>query len=59
MYQENISKGNRVVIISANNNNGPFSVRLYVDYGNVATLVTSKTKTLNGAHQSAQRMIES
>lgn len=59
MFQETISKGSREVVISANSDAGPFTTRLYVDFGNVATLVTRKAKTLKGARRQAEDMLAS
>lgn len=58
MYQEQISEQQAVVIISANSESGPFTSRLYVDYGELSTTVTANAKTLKGARKQAQRMLD-
>jgi len=46
----------RCAIISANDESGPFTTRLYVDKGNTATLTVKKAKTLKGAQRQAAKM---
>lgn len=57
MYSKKISKNQLTVIISANDKAGPFTSRLYVNYGETATTTVRKAKTLKGAEKQAQQMI--
>jgi hypothetical protein len=57
MIQQEVTQGSRKVIITANSQEGPFSLRLWVNNGETATLVSGKTKTLAGAIRSANRML--
>lgn len=57
MFQQTIKHGSRHVIISANTAQGPFTTRLYVNYGQLPTLVTKRAKTLNGARKQAEQML--
>jgi len=57
-FQEDVKSGSRVAVISANESTGPFSIRLYVDNGNVATLTVKKAKTIAGARKIAQQMLQ-
>lgn len=57
MFQQTIKNGSREVIISANTEAGPFSIRLYVNNGETATLVSAKAKTLAGATKQARKML--
>lgn len=56
-FQKNVKKGSRVAIISANESTGPFSVRLYVNNGETATLSVKKSKTLKGAMKAAETLL--
>lgn len=59
--QKTIFTGKRGVSISSNTQNGPFSMRLWVNCENGqlgdATLVSGKAKTLNGAEKWAQKAL--
>lgn len=55
--QKAIEQGSRQVIISANTEQGPFTSRLYVNYGETATQVVRKAKTLKGAEKQAKKML--
>ena len=55
--QKSIWNGSKVAIISANTSKGPFSTRLYVNYGDTATLNYRKAKTLKGAEKQARKMV--
>lgn len=57
MVETRIARGSRVVIITANTDAGPFSVRLYVNGGETATLQTGKAKTKAGAEKIAHRLL--
>jgi hypothetical protein len=68
MYQENVERGSRVAVISANTEQGPFSTRLYVNcqmavqggpvlLSGTATLTVKQAKTLKGAHKQAAEML--
>ena len=56
-FQKNVAKGSRVVRITANDINGPFTSRLFVNGGESATLVVEKTKSLATAEKQAARML--
>lgn len=63
MTQIEIKRGSRIAVISANDEQGPFSTRLYVNCQNgltdaSATLICKKAKTLKGAHKQAAEMLE-
>ena len=47
----------RCAIISANDEAGPFTTRLYVDKGETATLTVKKAKTFTGARRQASAML--
>lgn len=55
--QKTIEQGSRQVKISANTDEGPFTSRLYVDNGEMATTVVKNAKTLKGAEKQAQDML--
>lgn len=59
MYQTTYQNetGSRKVIISANSETGPFTSRLYVGHGEIATSIVKTAKTLTGAHKQARRML--
>ena len=57
MFQREINKGGAQVMISANDAQGPFTSRLYVNYGETATATARKAKTLKGAERQAKKMI--
>lgn len=56
-FQKNITKGSKVAIISANDQVGPFSIRLYVNQGDTATEMVRKAKTLKGAEKAAEKLL--
>lgn len=56
-FFKEIRVGSRVAIISANQSDGPFSTRLYVNNGETATLIYRKAKTLAGAEKQAREMV--
>ena len=69
MFQENVERGSRVVVISANEATGPFTTRLYVNcklsvqgtpvlISGTATLLHKKAKTIQGARKQASNMLE-
>lgn len=58
MFQQTLTKGSRVVHITANTADGPFDSRLYVNHGEDATLNVKKAKTLAGAIKQAEKMLE-
>jgi hypothetical protein len=61
MTIKTIHEGTSVVRMWSNNNDGvtgPWNLRLFVNGGEDATLITAKTKTLKGAIKSAQRILE-
>lgn len=58
MFQTQIRKGSRVVIITANDKTGPFNSRLYVNGGEDITLLCRKAKTLDGAKKQALKLFE-
>lgn len=61
--QQAIAKGNRAVVISANDDNGPFRANLYVNFGSLPfdcgdiTNIRGSFKTLAGAMRWAQRQL--
>ena len=69
MFQENVVRGTRVAVISANEPTGPFSTRLYVNAQidplsqkpvlvfATATLICKKAKTITGARKQATEML--
>ena len=57
-FQEEIKAGSRSAVISANEASGPFSIRLYFDYGKVAGHQSKKAKTIAGARKIAKSMLE-
>lgn len=58
MFQTTIKQGSRQVVIRANDAQGPFTSRLYVNNGETATLLTKKAATLKGAQKQAAKMLE-
>lgn len=69
MFQENVERGSRIAVISANTPEGPFSTRLYVNaqmsvqgspvlLSATATLTCKSAKTLKGARKQAAAMLE-
>jgi len=56
-FQEKITKGSKVAIISANDSEGAFSIRLYVNHGETATLQVRKAKTIKGARKAADKLV--
>lgn len=56
-FEERIVKGSRVAVISANESSGPFTTRVFVDNGNVATLTVKKAKTIERARKQARQML--
>jgi hypothetical protein len=58
MIQQEVAQGNRKVIITANSQEGPFYLRLWVNSGETATLVSGKVTTLAGALKKAKRMLD-
>lgn len=57
MSQFTTTNGNKQVVTTCQS--GKFSSRLYVDNGNVATLVTAKHSTEKGARKWASKVLES
>jgi hypothetical protein len=57
MIQQQVTQGSRKVIITANSQEGPFYLRLWVNNGDTATTIASKAKTLSGALKQADRML--
>ncbi len=68
MFQENVESGNRVAVISANQPDGPYWTRLYVNcqmavqgspvlLSGTATLLYKTAKTLKGARKQALEML--
>lgn len=57
MFQEKVTNGSRVAIISANQPEGPFWTCLYVNHGEDITNLRNKAQTLNGARKQAQQMV--
>lgn len=60
--RKTVTKGNRAVIISANEETGPFRANLYVNYVNEnelgdITLIRNKFKTLAGALHWADKQL--
>lgn len=60
--RKTVTKGNRAVIISANDETGPFRANLYVNYVNEnelgdITLIRNKFKTLAGALRWADKQL--
>jgi hypothetical protein len=56
-WQEEIKAGSRSAVISANTESGPFSIRLYFDYGKSAGYQSKTAKTIAGARKIAKRML--
>lgn len=57
MFQEKVVNGSKVAIIHANEPEGPFTINLYVNYGETITLQARKAKTINGARKAAQKLV--
>lgn len=57
-FQEVIKEGSRQAVISANQADGPYWIRLYVNNGETATLLYKKAKTIAGARKIANKMLE-
>ena len=60
--RKTVTKGNRAVIISSNDETGPFRANLYVNYVNEneigdITLIRNKFKTLAGALRWADKQL--
>jgi hypothetical protein len=58
MFHQTISQGTRKVHITANSAAGPFSSRLYVNRGEIATLTAAKHKGLQGALRWARKAVD-
>lgn len=57
-FQKNVTKGTKVAIISANDPEGSFSVRLYINNGETASArKPMKSKTLKGAMKAAETLL--
>ena len=57
MFSKTIRQGSKVVRISANDAQGPFTSRLYVNGGETATLLVKKATTLKGAEKQAKALL--
>ena len=51
------SNGSRTVVTTNQNTGGEFQSRLYVDFGNVATLTSASHKTEAGARRWAEKKL--
>lgn len=57
-FQKNVTKGTKVAIISANETEGPFSVRLYINNGETpSSFKAKKATTLKGALKAADALL--
>jgi len=56
MIQVEVWNGSRLAIITANDEEGPYSTRIYVNHGQTATTQSAKAKTLKGAKKQAARL---
>lgn len=56
-FQKNVKQGSKVAIISANTSAGPFTIRLYVNNGETATLQIKKAKSLKNAEKIAGYLV--
>ena len=57
MFQETIANGSREVVISANDLEGPFTSRLYLNNGTTAGSTVKKAATLKGARKQANKIL--
>lgn len=57
MFQEKVTNGSRVAIISANQPEGPFWTCLYVNHGEDITSLRKTSQTLKGARKQAAEMV--
>lgn len=58
MFQTEIKQGSLSVIIRANDAQGPFHCRLYVNCGETITHYTKTSKTLQGAQKAAAKLFD-
>lgn len=57
-FQKNVKRGTKVAIISANEADGPYTVRLYLNNGETpSSRKPRKVKTLKGAMKAAETLL--
>lgn len=57
MIQQTIQSCKKQVVITANDEQGPFTSRLYVNNGATATLLNRKSRSLEAAKRQAKKML--